>query len=80
MLTNQMFESTVSLLWCRSVTTVQQILTFCIVSSSSWWCLVVVWVLIRAHSSTDSDIRRCELLVLVLICDRMGAYVSEQFY
>ena len=59
MLTNQTFESIVSLLGCRSATTVLQILTFCIVSSSSWRCLVIVWVLIRAHSSTDSDIRRC---------------------
>ena len=62
-LTNHICESIVSLLRCRFVTTVSQILTFCLVSSSSWWCLVILWVLIRAHSCTDSDIRRCELLV-----------------
>ena len=79
-LTNQMFESIVSLLGCRSATTVLQISTFRIVSSSSWQCLVIVWVLIRAHSSTDADIRRCELLVLVMFRDRIGADLSEQLY
>ena len=34
-----------------------QILTFATGSSSSRWCLGVVGVLIRMHSSTDSDIR-----------------------
>ena len=58
-LTNQTWESIVSLLRCRFVTTVSQILASCLLSSSSWCCLVILWVLIRAHSSTDSDIRRC---------------------
>ena len=80
MLTNQMFESIVSLLRCRSTTTVQQILTFCIVSSSSWWCLVIVWVLMRARSSTDPDILQSELLVLVVSCEPLGVDPCSQFY
>ena len=65
---------------CWSVHTVLQILTFATGSSSSRWCLAVVWVLICVHSSTDSVIRHCVLLVLVLICDRMGAGLSQQLY
>ena len=41
-LTNQTWESIVSLLRCRFVTTVSQILTLCMLSSSSWWCLVIL--------------------------------------
>ena len=57
-LTNQIWESIVSLLRCRFVTTVSQILTSCILSSSSWCCRVILCVFMRAHSSIDSDIRR----------------------
>ena len=66
-LTNQTWESIVSVLRCRSVTTVSQILRLGILSSSTWCCRVILWVLIRAHSSTDSDIRRCQVIIFIII-------------
>ena len=67
MLTNHTWESIVSLLRCRFVTTVSQILTSCILSSSSWCCRVVLWVLMRGDSANDSEIRRCEVISFIII-------------